>query len=101
VHITLQRSNRGKTKSVTVIKGMAATGLNLKDVAKQFSKKFACSSSATGPDEIIVQGDVADELLDYIPEQWPQVRLCSSLFTHTIFLQIEEDNIEDLGDVKR
>ncbi len=60
--------------------------IDLKAAAKFFASKFACGSSVTGPDEIVIQGDVKDDLLDIIPEKWKQV---------------DEDNIEDLGDQKR
>lgn len=40
----------------------------------------------TGEDEIVIQGDVKDDLFDVIPEKWPE---------------IDEDSIEDLGDLKR
>lgn len=62
------------------------TDIDLKVAAKFFSSKFACSSSVTGDDEIIIQGDVKDELFDVIPEKWPE---------------IDEDAIDDLGDQKR
>ncbi|KAK0417332.1 hypothetical protein QR680_012948 [Steinernema hermaphroditum] len=84
--VTVQRAPRGKNKSVTVIKGLGTFDVNLKEAAKIFSKKFACSSSVTGADEIVVQGDVKDDLFDLIPEKWPEV---------------DEDLIEDLGDQKR
>lgn len=80
------RSNRGKKKFVTVIIGMATFGVDLKDASKLFSKKFACSSSVTGADEIVVQGDVKDEIIDLIPEKFPE---------------IDADLIEDGGDQKR
>lgn len=80
------RSNRGKKKFVTVIVGMATCGVDLKEASKLFSKKFACSSSVTGADEIVVQGDVKDELIDLIPEKFPE---------------IDADLIEDGGDQKR
>lgn len=80
------RSNRGKKKFVTVIVGMATFGVDLKEASKHFSKKFACSSSVTGADEIVVQGDVKDELIDLIPEKFPE---------------IDADLIEDGGDQKR
>lgn len=80
------RSNRGKKKFVTVIVGMATFGVDLKEASKLFSKKFACSSSVTGADEIVVQGDVKDELIDLIPEKFPE---------------IDADLIEDGGDQKR
>lgn len=54
--------------------------------AKFFGTKFACGSSVTGDDEIVIQGDVKDDLFDVIPEKWPE---------------IDEDLIEDLGDQKR
>ena len=48
-------------------------GIDLKVAAKFFGQKFACGSSLTGDDEIVIQGDVKDDLLDLIPEKWPDV----------------------------
>lgn len=62
------------------------SGIDLKVAAKFFGTKFACGSSVTGEDEIVIQGDVKDELYDVIPEKWPD---------------IDEDQIDDLGDQKR
>jgi len=45
----------------------------LKIAAKFFGSKFACGSSVTGDDEIVIQGDVKDDLFEVIPEKWPQV----------------------------
>lgn len=84
--ICLSRSARGKKKSVTVVTGMATFDVDLKVAAKFFGTKFACGSSVTGDDEIVIQGDVKDDLFDVIPEKWPE---------------IDEDFIEDLGDQKR
>lgn len=80
------RSNRGKKKFVTVIVGLGTFGVDLKDASKLFSKKFACSSSVTGPDEIVIQGDVKDDLFELIPEKFPEV---------------DEALIDDAGDQKR
>lgn len=41
--------------------------------AKFFGTRFACGSSVTGEDEIVIQGDVKDDLFDVIPEKWPEV----------------------------
>lgn len=108
--ISLSRAPRGKKKSVTVVTGLSTFGkfieqlylllnrshniftmsafpdIDLKVAAKFFGTKFACGSSVTGDDEIVIQGDVKDELFDIIPEKWPE---------------IDEDLIEDLGDLKR
>lgn len=72
--ISVFRAPRGKKKSVTVITGLNTFDIDLKVAAKYFGSKFACGSSVTGDDEIVVQGDVKDELFDIIPEKWPEVR---------------------------
>uniref|UniRef100_A0A2M4AS57 Density-regulated protein n=1 Tax=Anopheles triannulatus TaxID=58253 RepID=A0A2M4AS57_9DIPT len=84
--VSLSRSARGKKKSVTVVVGLGTFDIDLKLAAKFFGTKFACGSSVTGDDEIVIQGDVKDELFDIIPEKWPE---------------IDEDCIDDLGDQKR
>lgn len=47
--------------------------IDLKVAAKFFGTRFACGSSVTGEDEIVMQGDVKDDLFDVIPEKWPEV----------------------------
>ncbi|XP_058803332.1 density-regulated protein homolog [Phymastichus coffea] len=84
--VTVSRAPRGKKKSVTVVTGLSTFDIDLKIAAKFFGSKFACGSSVTGEDEIVIQGDVKDDLFDVIPEKWPQ---------------IDEDSIDDLGDQKR
>lgn len=71
---------------MTNYNNLTCTGIDLKAATKFFGTKFACGSSVTGEDEIVIQGDVKDELFDIIPEKWPE---------------IDEDFIEDLGDQKR
>ena len=48
--------------------------IDLKKAAKLFAQKYSCGSSLTGPDEIVIQGDVLDDLLEFIPEKWPEVQ---------------------------
>ncbi|XP_012274929.1 density-regulated protein homolog [Orussus abietinus] len=84
--VTVSRAPRGKKKSVTVVSGLSTFDIDLKAAAKFFGSRFACGSSVTGEDEIVIQGDVKDDLLDVIPEKWPE---------------IDEDSIDDLGDQKR
>lgn len=48
--------------------------IDLKVAAKFFGTRFACGSSVTGDDEIVIQGDVKDDLFDVIPEKWPEVK---------------------------
>lgn len=78
--------------------------IDLKVAAKFFGQRFACGSSVTGEDEIVIQGDVKDELFDVIPEKWPDVSIALStvkIYYWCIKFQIDEDFIEDLGDQKR
>lgn len=84
--ICVFRAPRGKKKSVTVVTGLSTYDIDLKVAAKFFGTRFACGSSVTGDDEIVIQGDVKDDLFDVIPEKFPD---------------IDEDSIEDLGDQKR
>lgn len=84
--ITLSKAPRGKKKAVTVVAGLRTFGIDLKVASKFFSSRFACSSSVTGDDEIVIQGDVTDDLFDVLPEKFPE---------------IDEDLIDDIGEKKR
>lgn len=101
---------------MTVVTGLEAHGLDLKKVAKEFGKKFATGSSVTKSssyapgggsgggsgsgdgagsgagggglgEEIVVQGDVGEEIYDWIVEKYGEV--------------VPEDNIEVVEDKKR
>ena len=50
------------------------TDIDLKEASKYFANKFACGSTIQGEDEIVIQGDVKDELFDILPEKWKSVR---------------------------
>ncbi|XP_072033465.1 density-regulated protein-like [Amphiura filiformis] len=84
--VTINRVTRNKRKYVTVIRGLSTHDIDLRKASKAFSNKFSCGASVTGDDEIVIQGDVTYDLIDFIPEHWPE---------------IDEDAIEDLGDMKR
>ena len=60
--------------------------IDLKVASKFFGSRFACGSSVTGPDEIVIQGDVKDDLFDVIPEKWSSV----STIKVTIILLLRE-----------
>jgi len=88
--ITIKRVERNKRKYVTEISGLEAFGLDLKATAKAFGKKFATGSSVTktasGGEEITVQGDVSDDVVDWLGEHHEG---------------IPEDNIECIEDKKK
>lgn len=48
--------------------------IDRKEASKFFGARFACGSSVTSDDEIVIQGDVKDEVIDVLTEKWPQVR---------------------------
>ena len=82
----LKRVERTKRKHVIVVSGLEAFGLDLKKVAKEMGKKFACGSSVTkapgGGEEIVVQGDLSDEIEEWLLEKYKD---------------IPEDNIEQVS----
>ncbi|PWW79367.1 eIF1-like protein [Tuber magnatum] len=76
--VILKRVERTKRKHVIVITGLEAFGLDLKKVAKEMGKKFACGASVTkgvggAGDEIVVQGDLGGELRGWIEERFEEV----------------------------
>jgi density-regulated protein DRP1 len=81
---------RNKRKYVTAVSGLEAFGLENKKVAKDLGKKFATGASVTkvpsGGEEIVVQGDVSEEIEEFLLEKYPV---------------IPEDNIELVEDKKK
>ena len=88
--VLIKRVERNKRKYVTCVTGLEGHGLDLKKVAKDFGKKFATGSSVTkvasGGEEITVQGDLSDDIFDFLTEVYPD---------------IPEDNIECIEDKKK
>ncbi|KAJ3575827.1 hypothetical protein NP233_g837 [Leucocoprinus birnbaumii] len=70
--VMIKRIERTKRKHVTAISGLEAFGIDLKKAAKQLASKFATGASVTktptGAEEIVVQGDVADEVMELLEE---------------------------------
>ncbi|EKD20963.1 hypothetical protein LZ554_002965 [Drepanopeziza brunnea f. sp. 'monogermtubi'] len=88
--VIIKRVERNKRKFVTAVTGLEAFNLDNKKVAKDFGKKFACGSSVakipSGGEEIVVQGDVSEEIEEFLLEKYPV---------------IPEDNIELVEDKKK
>ncbi|KAL1960679.1 hypothetical protein VTO42DRAFT_6509 [Malbranchea cinnamomea] len=90
--VLIKRVERNKRKFVTVVSGLEAHGLDNKKIAKELGKKFATGSSVTKAaggtgEEITVQGDVSDELLEWLLEVYGN--------------QVPEDHIELVEDKKK
>jgi len=84
--ITISKAPRGKRKWATVVTGLSTFDIDVKVASKFLGSRFACGASVTEADVIVIQGDCVDDLFDVLPEKWPQ---------------IDEDLIEDLGEMKR
>jgi len=88
--VIIKRVERNKRKYVTAVSGLEAFGLSLKTVSKDLGKKFATGSSVTklpsGGEEIVVQGDVSEEIEEFLLEKYPV---------------IPEDNVELVEDKKK
>ena len=82
--VVVGRSMRARKKYVTLVRGLKTCDLNMKKCSKAFGQKFACGSSITGDDEITVQGDVIDDMMDFIVEE----------------LGVDEEHVVDGGDIK-
>ncbi|KIR60206.1 translation machinery-associated protein 22 [Cryptococcus bacillisporus CA1873] len=71
--IVIKRSERTKRKHQTHIQNLELFGVDLKKAAKQFAGKFATGSSVSktpqGEEEIVIQGDVGDEIVEMIRQQ--------------------------------
>lgn len=65
--VTIKREARTKRKTLTCIHNLEAFGIDLKKAAKFFAQRFATGSSVSknpqGQDEIVIQGDVWEEVV--------------------------------------
>jgi translation initiation factor 1 (eIF-1/SUI1) len=75
--VTIKRVERTKRKCTIVVAGLEACDVDLKKAAKLFATKFACGSSVTknpaGFDEIVIQGDLQDDVFALIRKTWKEV----------------------------
>ncbi|PGH08024.1 translation machinery-associated protein 22 [Blastomyces parvus] len=98
--IQIRRVERNKRKYVTVVSGLEAHGLDIKKISKELGKKFATGSSVTkaasgvaataqggSGEEITVQGDVSEEILEWLVGKYPT--------------KVPEDNVELVEDKKK
>jgi density-regulated protein DRP1 len=74
--IEIKVSKRGKKKHATQVFNLEEFNLNMKDVAKLFSKKFACSSTVSkegDKDCIVLTGEFTYEIVDFLKEKFPNI----------------------------
>jgi density-regulated protein DRP1 len=79
--VTLRRDARSKRKSTTSIVGLQVFGVDLKKAARRLASRFACGCSVQvneelpgTPEEVTLQGDYVQELLQALPEEFPEVK---------------------------
>jgi density-regulated protein DRP1 len=70
--VIIKRIERGKRKYVTAIANLQLFNVDMKKAAKQMANKFARGASVSktveGKEEIVVQGDLVDEIEEFIVE---------------------------------
>jgi density-regulated protein DRP1 len=81
--IILSKQQRKGNKYVTIIGGLASNDVDIEVAKKFFAQKFSCGCSKGENDELIIQGDVLDNLFTVIPEKFPQVKY-NHLFNHQV-----------------
>ena len=54
--------------------------IKVKDAQKKLGKKFACGASVIENDVIEIQGDIADDALDYLLQEYPTVLFAKQFF---------------------
>jgi density-regulated protein DRP1 len=93
LQVTIKRIERTKRKHVTSIYGLEAFGIDLKKASKQLAGRFATGASVTknlqGQDEIVVQGDVADEIVEMLEKG------------EGVLKGVPSDNVEVVEDKKK
>jgi density-regulated protein len=72
--VIIKRIERGKRKYVTAIANLQTFDVDIKKAAKMLANKFARGASVSktveGKEEIVVQGDLVDEIEEFILEQY-------------------------------
>ncbi|KAJ1954005.1 Translation machinery-associated protein 22, partial [Dispira parvispora] len=75
--VLIKRIERTKRKRVTTIQNLEIFDIDLKKAAKAFASRFACGSSVSknnqNQDEIVIQGDVSEEVKAYILNKWKSI----------------------------
>ncbi|ELR19102.1 eukaryotic translation initiation factor SUI1 family protein [Acanthamoeba castellanii str. Neff] len=66
--LTITTSQKKGKKIVTTVSGLKGYGVNLKDAASVFKKKFASGASVTKEGDVDIQGDLSREVKQLIVE---------------------------------
>lgn len=82
--IIISKNQRKGNKYVTIISGLASNDIDIEAAKKFFAQKFSCGCSKGDNDDLIIQGDVVDNLFDVIPEKFPQVTI--NFFNKNVYL---------------
>lgn len=93
--VTINRIARSKRKHVIAIQGLEVFDIDMKKLSKTFASRFATGASVTksadGKDELVIQGDVGDEVEQYI----------SDLLEEKGLTEVKVEQIEEKGKRKK
>eukprot|EP00798_Chlamydomonas_sp_ICE-L_P014733 gene14733-20778_t len=103
--VMIETSTRSKKKSITSVSGLSDFGIKLADASKIFGKKFAAGSSVTktasGTEQIEIQGDFMADLPDLIMKNYAKNLTKANIFymgedkKKHMFYDSESDEDED------
>lgn len=93
--VLINRNARSKRKVVITIQGLEVFDIDIKKLSKTFASRFATGASVTksadGKDEIVIQGDLGDEVEQYITD----------LLEEKGLTEVKVEQIEDKGKKKK
>ncbi|RNA28954.1 density-regulated -like protein [Brachionus plicatilis] len=71
--ILITKEKRKGNKYVTIIIGLESNGIDLEVAKKFFAQRFSCGCSKGDKDDLTIQGDIIDNLVNVIPDKFPQI----------------------------
>ncbi|CAD8049763.1 unnamed protein product [Paramecium primaurelia] len=72
--VYLKVKERNRNKFITTLSGLEKHGLDIKESSKKISKKFGCGSSINEKGAIELQGDLTEELIEWLPKEYPTIK---------------------------
>jgi density-regulated protein DRP1 len=94
--VVIQKITRNRKKAVTIVVGMdTIEGLKLKDVAKEFAKRFAGAAAlkdsveAGGGKEIVIQGDHMEAVAKMVVDKYKVSKACVFLDIDGSFVRVD------------
>ena len=97
--IVVSSEKRNKNKMTTTVTGLELFGIKLSEASKLFGKKFACGASvtktATGTEQIEMQGDFLDKIPELVVKNYGTSH---SVSRDSVYIVVEKKKRKAFGD---